>query len=52
MPDAVINLQDAVQITSAFVIGITWQDGASDGGRPILDYKTTYDKANDEWVEL
>jgi hypothetical protein len=52
LPDAVQNLQDAIEVTSAYVIGLTWEDGPSNNGRPILDYKITYDQATDSWVDL
>jgi hypothetical protein len=38
IPDAPVNLQNNVPITDAFNIGITWEDGLSDGGMPIIDH--------------
>lgn len=38
IPDKPINLADEVSITTAYVIGITWEDGNSYGGTPIIDY--------------
>jgi hypothetical protein len=38
VPDAPINLADYVSITTAYVIGYTWEDGNSYGGTPIIDY--------------
>lgn len=43
VPDAPINLQDNVAVTTAYVIGFTWETGSSTGGSPILDYRITYD---------
>jgi hypothetical protein len=43
VPDAPTNLADAVDITSASVIGITWEDGMSTGGTPIIDYRVNFD---------
>jgi hypothetical protein len=43
IPDKPINLADAVSITTAYVIGITWEDGNSYGGTPIIDYQVWYD---------
>lgn len=42
-PDAVINLRDNTAVTKATRIGLLWEDGQSDNGRPILDYTITYD---------
>jgi hypothetical protein len=42
-PDEPLNLQDVVEVTTAFVIGLQWQDGISFGGTPVLDYKVWYD---------
>jgi len=43
IPDEPLNLQDVVEVTTAFVIGLQWQDGISFGGTPVLDYKVWYD---------
>ena len=43
VPDAPILLQDNTAVTTAYVIGFTWQDSFSTGGSPIIDYKITYD---------
>ena len=32
IPDAPVNLVNVPSITNAIVIGLTWEDGASDGG--------------------
>lgn len=39
IPDAPINLQDDVAVTTAYVIGFTWEDGTSFGGTSIIDYR-------------
>ena len=43
VPDAPTGLADAVDITSAYIIGITWNDGMSTGGSPIIDYRVSFD---------
>jgi len=43
VPDAPIQLADNVLLTSATVLALTWTDGISHGGKPIIDYKVEYD---------
>jgi hypothetical protein len=43
IPDYPINLQNDPSVTNRNTIGITWSDGTSDGGSPILDWRITYD---------
>jgi hypothetical protein len=52
VPDAPVNLLNNPSITSSFVIGFSWEDGSSDGGSPVLDYKITYDQSTLEMIEL
>lgn len=52
VPDAPINLLDNTAVTTAYVIGVTWEDGSSTGGSPILDYKITYDQSTGIWATL
>jgi hypothetical protein len=43
IPDAPVNLLNDPVVTDAFSIKFTWEDGVSDGGRPIIDYRVFYD---------
>ena len=43
VPDAPINLQDNVSVTSDSIIGFSWTEGASNGDSPVIDYRITYD---------
>lgn len=43
VPDAPVSLVDEVLVTSDVQIGFSWQDGASDGGAPVIDYTVYYD---------
>lgn len=43
VPDAPINLVNDPSVTSSFAISFSWEDGSSDGGSPVLDYRITYD---------
>lgn len=39
IPDAPINLADMTLVTSHTQVGLSWEDGYSDGGSAILDYR-------------
>jgi hypothetical protein len=43
IPDAPVNLLNDPTQTSADSIRFTWEDGLSDGGMPVQDYKIFYD---------
>lgn len=43
VPDAPVYLTDDAPNTSATQITFTWQDGASDGGAAVIDYRVYYD---------
>jgi hypothetical protein len=43
VPTAPLNLINYPEITSASQIYFTWSNGAFDGGKPIIDYRVTYD---------
>jgi hypothetical protein len=45
VPDPPINLRDNTATTTAYVIGLIWEDASSTGGQPIIDYKVTYDQS-------
>lgn len=45
VPDAPVNLQNDLSFTSSFTIGLSWEDGVSDGGSSVLDYRITYDQS-------
>jgi hypothetical protein len=38
IPDAPLNLADVPQITNGYQIGLTWIEGANNGGSPVIDY--------------
>ena len=42
IPDPPINLIDIPEITAAGIIAFQWDEGASNGGTPVLDYRITY----------
>jgi hypothetical protein len=39
-------------VTSNFLIGFNWEDGASLGGSPIINYQISYDQGNNNWIVL
>jgi hypothetical protein len=43
VPDSPVNLANNLEVTSATVIGITWEEGASNGGASVIDYRVSYD---------
>jgi hypothetical protein len=38
VPDAPFNLINVPQITDGSQIGLTWTEGANNGGSPVIDY--------------
>jgi len=43
VPDAPINLQETVSVTSRTQIEFTWSDGLQNGGSPVIDYRVSFD---------
>jgi hypothetical protein len=52
LPDAPVSLQNDPSVTSALIIGLLWEDGASDNGKPIEDYMIEYDQSTGVWTQL
>lgn len=44
VPDPPVNLSNVPELTTATQIGLVWEDGAFDGGKPVLDYKLYWDR--------
>ena len=38
-PDAPVNLQNVVSITSGSKVGLTWQEGSNNGGTAVIDFQ-------------
>ncbi len=51
-PDAPYSLQRNDATTIAGTIGLTWVQGLSNGGSPVLDYSIIYDQATGVYVSL
>lgn len=51
-PDSPINLANIVAATASGTIGLSWSQGAYDGGSPILDYRVNYKKGTDAYQML
>jgi len=39
IPDIPLSLSDVPAVTTAYQIGLIWQEGYYNGGSPVLDYK-------------
>ena len=42
VPDAPINLVNVPSVTTAYQIGLDWDEGPYNGGSPVLDYRVSY----------
>ncbi len=42
VPDAPLSLANNAAVTTALQIGLTWSQGAYNGGVPVLDYRVSY----------
>ena len=42
IPDAPINLANVPEVTTAYQIGLAWNEGVYNGGSPVLDYKLSF----------
>ncbi len=51
-PDAPLNFVNVALVTTGYQIGLSWTQGLSDGGTPVLDYKIMYDQATNNYVTL
>lgn len=47
VPDAPLTLSNVPSITSGYQIGLTWTEGAYNGGSPVLDYRVSYKAASE-----
>lgn len=52
IPDAPVNLINNGDLTNKVRASFTWQNGADDGGKPVLDYRVSYDQGGIDWVVL
>jgi hypothetical protein len=52
LPDSPVNLANNAAITSATTVGLSWSNGISNGGRPILDYKIWFDQGTGRYITL
>lgn len=51
-PDAPINLANAPEVTSAYQIGLTWDEGVYNGGSPVIDYMVLYTTADSDNYQI
>lgn len=51
-PDKPINVANDASVTNAQQIGLTWQEGAANGGATVEDYRITYDQGGSTYIDL
>lgn len=51
-PDAPVNLADNLPFTHKTQIALTWEDGAENGGTPVIDYRIQYAAGNGPYIVL
>jgi hypothetical protein len=42
IPDAPINLSNVPEVTTAYQIGLSWNESPYDGGSPVIDFMLNY----------
>jgi len=52
LPDPPRNLVNNADVTNKSRASFSWVDGASTGGKPILNYRVSYDQGSGNWVVL
>lgn len=52
VPSKPVGLTNNLSVTTASIIGLTWNNGISTGGSPILDYRVSYDHSTGVWTTL
>ena len=50
IPDAPTTLASILAISNDVQIGLTWANGASNGGSSIMEYRVSYDDGENHWV--
>lgn len=45
IPDAPLNFENDVAITTAYQIGLLWDEGVYNGGSPVIEYQLSYTEA-------
>ena len=50
LPDAPLSLTNEADVTTGYQVGLSWSNGAYDGGSPEIDYQVSYcDDASDTY---
>ena len=50
VPDAPVNVRRDPSTTTISQVGILWDDGASDGGQAIIDYRVSFDQGVSSYI--
>ncbi len=48
-PDPPISLSEVVSLRTNTTLGLSWVNGLSDGGSPVLDYTVFSDQGLSQW---
>jgi len=49
-PDPPLNLVNIPSITSASVIGMSWNQGVFNGGSAVIDYRISWDQGTGSYI--
>jgi hypothetical protein len=51
LPDAPVSLANVAGITTGSQVGLSWSDGAYNGGSPVIDYRVSYaESSSSTWI--
>lgn len=42
LPDAPTQLSNVPDVTTAYQVGLSWNEGPYNGGSPVIDYEVSY----------
>lgn len=51
-PDVPINLANIPSVTKSQQIGLTWNEGAENGGSSVIDYTITYGESIGSYTQI
>jgi len=45
LPDSPVSLANVAATTTGYQVGLSWSDGAYNGGSPVIDYQVSFKEA-------